>query len=173
MTVCCHSVSMLTQCRSGVKLLSYDESLPNKETNDLIVEVFRLNGLLIATADKLVSKFGLTGARWQVLGAIAMSKTPESVARLARNMGLTRQSVQRVVNEMVEEGMLSFRDNPHHQRAKLVELTKKGQKAFDAAVELQVPWVRALSEGLSKKRLLDAREVLSTIRGRLEAQSDE
>ena len=152
-------------------MFSYDESLPNKETNDLIVEVFRLNGLLIATADKLVSKFGLTGARWQVLGAIAMSKNPEPVARLARNMGLTRQSVQRIVNEMVDEGMLCFRDNPHHQRAKLVELTRKGKAAFESAVQLQVPWVRALSEGISKKRLVDAREVLISIRDRLEAQS--
>jgi DNA-binding MarR family transcriptional regulator len=154
-------------------LFSYDESTPNKETNDLIVEVFRLNGLLIATADKLVSKFGLTGARWQVLGAIAMSATPETVARLARNMGLTRQSVQRVVNEMVEEDMLCFRNNPHHQRAKLVELTKKGKKAFELALELQVPWVHALSTGISKKRLIETREVLAVIRGRLEAQSAE
>lgn len=152
-------------------MFSHDDSLPNKPTNDLIVEVFRLNGLLLATADKLVSRFGLTGARWQVLGAIAMSATPETVARLARNMGLTRQSVQRVVNEMVEEGMLRLRDNPHHQRAKLVELTKKGAAAFDAAIELQVPWVQALSEGISKKRLLDARDVLATIGKRLESQS--
>jgi DNA-binding MarR family transcriptional regulator len=151
-------------------LITYSESRPNKATNDLIVEVFRLNGLLIATADKLVSRFGLTGARWQVLGAIVMSGTPETVARLARNMGLTRQSVQRVVNEMVAEGMLAFRDNPHHQRAKLVEMTRKGEAAFAAALELQEPWVRGLSAGISKKRLVDTRDVLAAIGKRLERQ---
>lgn len=154
-------------------MLSYDESLPNKETNDLIVEVFRLNGLLIATADKLVSKFGITGARWQVLGAIVMSRSPETVARLARNMGLSRQSVQRVVNEMAEEGMLRFRDNPHHQRAKLIEMTSKGEAIFNAALELQIPWVKALSEGISKKRLVEAQDVLVAIRKRLEKQAAE
>src|SRR3546814_3724437 len=92
---------------------------PNKPTNDLIVEVFRLNGSLRATADRLVSKFGITAARWQVLGAIGMPAVPETVARLARNMGLTRQSVQRVVNEMVDDGMLCLLDNPHHVRARL------------------------------------------------------
>lgn len=151
-------------------MISYHDSRPNKETNDLIVEVFRLNGLLIATADKLVARFGLTGARWQVLGAIEMSETPETVARLARNMGLTRQSVQRVVNAMVDEGLLSFRDNPHHQRARLVEMTGKGRAAFEAALELQVPWVKALSEGISTPRLLDTREVLMTIGRRLALQ---
>lgn len=152
---------------------SYHESLPNKETNDLIVEVFRLNGLLIATADKLVSKFGLTGARWQVLGAIAMSEEPETVACLARNMGLTRQSVQRVVNDMVQKDMIRLRNNPHHRRAKLVELTQTGQAAFDSAIELQVPWVRQLSEGISKKRIVDARKVLVAIGTHLEQQAED
>ena len=115
----------------------------NHETNDLIVEVFRLNGLLLATADRLVSKFGLTGARWQVLGAIVKLGVPETTARLARNMGLTRQSVQRVVNEMVSEGMLTFEENPHHKRSKLVIMTPKGERAFERALELQGPGERA------------------------------
>lgn len=142
----------------------------NKETNNLIVEVFRLNGLLLSTADQLVSKFGLTGARWQVLGAIAQAEIPENVSRLARNMGLTRQSVQRIVNEMVADGMLELLDNPHHKRAKLVSMTKKGEVAFEAAIKLQWPWVKELSKGISKKRLIDALDVLQTIGKRLETQ---
>ena len=99
-----------------------------------------------------------------------MAGKPETVSRLARNMGLTRQSVQRVVNEMVQEGMLSLAENPHHRRSGLVTMTRKGEKAFEAALQLQGPWVKALSEGISKKRLLDAWEVLASIRKRLEEQ---
>ena len=147
-----------------------DPKTPNKPTNDLIVEVFRLNGALLQTADRLVSKFGITSARWQVLGAIGLPSVPETVARLARNMGLTRQSVQRIVNEMVDEGMLCLVENPHHQRAKLVTMTDKGRKAFEAAVKLQEPWVKALSSGIGKSRINDAREVLETLRKRLDEQ---
>ena len=139
----------------------------NRETNELIVEVFRLNGLLISTADKWVAKFGLTGARWQVMGALVQTGGLETVSRLARDMGLTRQSVQRVVNEMVADGMLTFEGNPHHKRSKLVSMTPKGEKVFSAALEIQIPWVRELSEGLSKKRLADAKQVLEHIRQRL------
>jgi DNA-binding MarR family transcriptional regulator len=145
----------------------------NRPTNDLIVEVFRLNGCLLATADRLVSRFGITSARWQVLGAIGMPPQPETVARLARNMGLTRQSVQRVVNEMVGEGMLRLLDNPHHRRAKLVTMTDKGRKAFEAALELQEPWVKALSAGIGAERINEACKVLRTLRGRLEQQEAE
>ncbi len=47
--------------------------------------------------DQLLAEFGLTSARWQVLGAVALSGAPQPVASIARNMGLTRQAVQRVV----------------------------------------------------------------------------
>jgi DNA-binding MarR family transcriptional regulator len=106
-----------------------------------------------------------------VLGAIGLPPEPETVARLARNMGLTRQSVQRVVNEMVDEDMLCLLENPHHRRAKLVTMTEKGKKAFQAAYELQVPWVKALSKGIDSKRISDACEILETLRKRLEEQS--
>lgn len=142
----------------------------NKETNDLIVEVFRLNGLLLSTADKLASRFGLTGARWQVLGAIAQADAPETTARIARNMGLTRQSVQRIVNEMIADQLLQLEENPHHKRSKLVVMTPKGMKVFDQAIELQDPWVKALSDGISKKRLKEAQEVLAQLGAKLAAE---
>jgi len=152
--------------------MDLENVLVNEETNRLIVQVFRLNGQLISTADDLVFKFGLTGARWQVLGAIAQAQVPETVSCLARNMGLTRQSVQRIVNEMVAEDMLELSDNPHHKRAKLVTMTRKGEKAFQSALELQGPWVKGLSAGISKKRLVDAIDVLQTIGKRLEEQKE-
>ena len=62
---------------------------------DLVLEVFRLNGRLNASGDALVAKIGLTSARWQVLGAIALKAAPLPVVRIAEAMGLSRQSVQR------------------------------------------------------------------------------
>ncbi|MGA9320678.1 MAG: helix-turn-helix domain-containing protein, partial [Xanthobacteraceae bacterium] len=93
---------------------------------DLVLETFRLNGRLLAAGDALVGDLGLTSARWQVLGAIALSAVPLSVAQIARNMGLTRQAVQRLANEMQGDGLVRFAPNPHHQRAKLVLLTPAG-----------------------------------------------
>lgn len=151
-------------------MLNVESFVENRETNELIVEVFRLNGQLIATADKLVSKFGLTGARWQVMGALVQADGREKVPRLAKNMGLTRQSVQQVINEMVGDDLLCFQDNPHHRRSKLVTMSAKGEKAFAAALEIQLPWVKALSRGISKKRLVDAKLVLEALRNRLEKE---
>ena len=93
----------------------------------LVIEVFRLNGDLLEAGDALVEDLGLTSARWQVLGAIALSPMPISVAHIARNMGLTRQAVQRSVDEMRADGFVRFDANPHHRRAMLVTMTEQGE----------------------------------------------
>src|ERR1700722_13152844 len=100
---------------------------------DLIVTVFRLNGSLIDAGNRLVGAIGLTSAWWQVLGALSLSPAPLPVAHIARNMGLTRQSVQRIVDLLVDKELVRFEANPHHQRAKLVVLTDRGVAATRAA----------------------------------------
>jgi DNA-binding MarR family transcriptional regulator len=139
--------------------------------SELIVTIFRLNGRLLVAGDQLVAGLGLTSARWQVLGAIALSPAPEPVARLARNMGLNRQGVQRIVGELVAEGFVELRDNPHHRSAKLVVMTAKGIKAHCDALRVQAPWVNMLGEGFDPKSIEEAGRILETLRRRLERPS--
>lgn len=147
---------------------------PNKLTaageaaTELILEVFRLNGRLLMSGDRLVASLGLTSARWQVLGAIALAEQPQPVAWLARSMGLNRQGVQRLVNEMIEDGLVETRPNPHHRRAHHIVLTKRGRDAYEAAARLQAPWVTDLVKGLSRDEIATALRVAATLRARLE-----
>jgi DNA-binding MarR family transcriptional regulator len=96
----------------------------------LILAVFKLNGALIAAGDRLVADLRLTSARWQVLGAVAMATAPQTVADIARTMGLTRQSVQRIVNELIASALLERSENPRHMRAPLMQLTASGKKTY-------------------------------------------
>src|ERR1700686_3975617 len=105
----------------------------------LVLEIFRLNGLLVASGDALVAGVGLTSARWQVLGAAALLQGRAPVAHIANFMGLTRQSVQRTADELEKAGIIEFNPNPHHKRARLVTLTPKASAPFDAAMPLQKP----------------------------------
>ena len=134
----------------------------------LILDVFRLNGRLLVAGDRLVAELGLTSARWQVLGAIAYAERPESVAWHARTMGVHRQGIQRIANELEAEGIVEFRPNPHHKRAHLVVLTSKGEKLFDAALALQAPWVNRLSNGLKVKDITTAKRVIEQLKSHLE-----
>jgi DNA-binding MarR family transcriptional regulator len=138
----------------------------------LILEVFRVNGGLLSAGDRLVADLRLTSARWQVLGAVALSPTAEPVARLARSMGLHRQGVQRIVNELEAEGIVTLADNPHHRRAKLVHLTKRGEALYREAGRRQKPWAKDLARGFDPKALVAAHDLLRSLRDRLELAAD-
>lgn len=96
--------------------------------------VFRAHNTLIAVGDRITAPYGLTSARWQVMGAVALSGQPVTVAQIARFMGLTRQAVQRIVNDLERQGMLALSDNPAHKRARLADLTAEGRAAYDAVI---------------------------------------
>jgi DNA-binding MarR family transcriptional regulator len=121
----------------------------------------------------LVAGLGLTSARWQTLGAVAAAEHPQPVAWLARDMGANRQNVQRIINDLQEQGLVAFEDNPHHKRAQLVVLTDKGKQTFDAAMRLQAPWMNDLSEGLSLKDIQTFQSVISALRQKLEKSESE
>lgn len=91
--------------------------------------VFHLNGRLLDIAEHLAAPAGLTGARWQVLGTVVW--TPMSVAAIARELGVTRQSVQRTADILVAQGLAEYLPNPSHRRAKLLNLTDRGREAVD------------------------------------------
>jgi DNA-binding MarR family transcriptional regulator len=139
-----------------------------RSLTDLVIDVFRLNGALLASGDSLVADLGLSSARWQVLGAIAFSPIPLPVAHLARNMGLTRQAVQRSVDEMRNDGLVRLDPNPHHKRAMLVAMTERGRNAYRAAMERQGGWADVLAAGLSPKGVEAASTLLRELRRRLD-----
>jgi DNA-binding MarR family transcriptional regulator len=139
---------------------------------DLALELFRLNNRMLAAGDRLVAGLGLTSARWQVLGTVVAADRPQPVAWLARDMGANRQNVQRIVNDLMNEGLVEFEPNPHHRRAQLVVLTAAGRRAFDAAMRLQAPWINRLSDGLRVADIETTRSVVGALRRRLEADGD-
>jgi DNA-binding MarR family transcriptional regulator len=139
-----------------------------KVFTELVLEVFRFNGRLVFVGDRMTKALGLSTARWQTLGAMALSEQPLTVAEIARNMGLQRQSVQRTVNMLVSSGMVATHENPNHQRARLVLFTKKGRAAYEETVAVQVEWANETAAGFSESELSTALRSLRSLRARLE-----
>lgn len=134
----------------------------------MMLDLFRLNSMILKAGDRLVAPLGLTSARWQILGAVNAAERPQPVAWLARDLGANRQNVQRIINDLQREGLVAFEPNPHHRRAQLVVLTESGRQAFDAAMELQTPWVNQISDGLTVKDLQTVHRVINALQENLE-----
>jgi DNA-binding MarR family transcriptional regulator len=135
---------------------------------DLILEVFRVNGDLLAEGNRLTRAFGQSSARWQILGALR--NQPHTVAGIARDMGLARQSVQRTADLLATEGLVEYTDNPAHRRSKLVRLTPLGLEILALISGRQIAWTNELAEAMpvGEKELRAALEVLRHLRVELE-----
>ena len=138
----------------------------DKALTALILEVFRFNGRMLAVGDGLGRDLGLTSARWQILSAIEQEPLP--VAHVAFNRGLTRQSVQRVVDLLAEEQMVTFAENPRHRRAKLIVITEKGRTSLAAVVMRHAHWVNKIACGIDPDAIADTTAMLATLLQRIE-----
>jgi DNA-binding MarR family transcriptional regulator len=143
---------------------------PEGETaTQVVLAVFRANGLLLAAGDHLAADDGLTSARWQVVGALALAERPLTVPQIARRMGLTRQSVHATVKRLVRDRLVELVPNADHRRSQLVWLTELGQVRYAAIDRRQALWVNRLADGTSPSELETTARVLGELCGRLEA----
>ena len=126
-----------------------------------VVQVARLGGDFTATGEKLAALGGQTLARWVVLDAA--EDGPASVAQIARGRGMARQSVQRVADLLVRDGLAVYEDNPDHRRAKLLAPTPRGRRALRTISTAQKAWADALGDEIGEAELRRLSAILERI----------
>lgn len=90
----------------------------------LVADLYQAAGLARRRGEQIAKSAGQTQARWQVLSVV--SDGPRTVAQAARRLGTARQAVQRVANELAQQGLLRALDNPDHRTSPLFTLTDEG-----------------------------------------------
>lgn len=128
---------------------------------DVVMRTFRLYGAFLEAAEVMTKPVGLTAAWWQVLGAVL--REPLSVSGIAREMGLARQSVQRIADLLVDKGLAEYLPNPAHQRAKLVRPTEAGFAAVARLREAQHEWANRVSAQVSVEDLRTTLETMTKL----------
>lgn len=137
----------------------------------LMADVYELAGLSRRTSESVAAQFDQTVARWHLMSVL--SGGPRTVAAAARRLGLTRQSVQRVADDLVAAGLATTTDNPDHARSPLLELTATGHETLARIVaRSDVLRAQALARaGVTSEDLSKARTVLHDLLRALEEPS--
>lgn len=99
----------------------------------LIDEVRLLHNRFTELLDELHNEFGLTPSQRAVLEHLVQGGV--TVPSLARDRGVTRQHIQTIVNDLINQGLAEPRDNPAHKRSPLIVLTTEGDRAIKAALD--------------------------------------
>lgn len=128
--------------------------------SDLSVQIFQLSSQLLAWGDRFVAPDGLTSARWQMLGAIALAGAPQTAPQVAARMGTTRQGAQKQINLLLADGLLAAQDNAAHARSPLYSLTERGGAVYERVHARWQAQAAAWGAGLTARELVTAARVL-------------
>lgn len=122
--------------------------------------IFKLNGLITQMGESISRPLGQSGARWHVLGH---AFEPQTVAEMARDVGLARQSIQRVADVLAGEGLVAYVNHPTDRRTKIVELTPRGLDALKTLYKHQVLWSDPVVAELGPEQLAEIASQLESV----------
>lgn len=134
-----------------------------KRLTSLILNVFRLNGVLTDWGDAFVSGVNLTSTRWRMLGAVALSEHPLTAPQIAAMMGVTRQGAQKQLNILVESGLLKIISNPLHKRSPIFVLTGTGRDVFEGINQRWKAHAQSIASAFNAEQLSSAYQILDEL----------
>lgn len=118
---------------------------------ELIIPVIQLEAHFSRAGEAIAATGGQTLARWLSLEMIQAE--PATVAQIARKLGLTRQSVQRVADLLENDGLAEYQHNPLHQRSQLVRITPLGRRTLGTIQVAQRAWADKVGRDLGQADL--------------------
>ncbi len=127
----------------------------------LVADVFEAAGAIRQAGDAIAGTVGQSQARWQVLSVL--SEGDWTLATAAGRLGITRQSVRRVVELLVDEALADYQPNPRHRGSPLVRLTRKGRATLAAITSASLSWRTAVAGEISAEALETTRTTLQSL----------
>ncbi len=117
--------------------------LKDHQLKEYIEKIFNGYRETVADAKKVLDKHALGTAHNKVIHLISLYKGI-TISSLLRKLKVTKQSLNRVLNDLVEIKAIEFKRDEIDTRVKHVYLTEEGEKIFDEIFSAQ------------KKRIYDA-----------------
>lgn len=124
----------------------------------LVADIYEAAGLFRRAGESIAEGEGHSQARWQVLSAL--SGPPLTVPQAARRLGITRQGVQRVANDLIGAELVRLLPNPDHRSSPLLELTPGGRQTLERITERAQAFHATLIPSVDATSLAQTRQVL-------------
>ena len=103
----------------------------------LMADVYELAGLSRRVSGRDAAAHGATAAQWHVMSVL--DGGPATVPQIAVRLGMTRQGVQRVVNELTSAGAARRHGGDRERRSPRIELTASGRPLLAALWDESAP----------------------------------
>jgi DNA-binding MarR family transcriptional regulator len=132
-------------------------------------EMLRGTPRLSAASDLFVPENGPKGLAMTVLTAVVRAERPPTVPQIGRSLGYPRQTIQRHVDTLIDDGLVEAIDNPDHKRAKRLEPTSAGRALYKQSHRASLAWAKEFTADLDAEDMATTLRTMRAIRAKLEA----
>jgi DNA-binding MarR family transcriptional regulator len=136
---------------------------------ELLLEVAQCFFRLRAVGQKtgLITSWG--GGAFGFMRSLAVLG-PLTVPQIARMRPTSRQRMQHLADELAEQGLVEFVDNPSHRRSKLVRLTRLGDTRYRALEARFLSISSTMGADLGETAIRRTTEIVRRLSGELRSQ---
>ena len=110
--------------------------LKDDQLKDLIEKLFIINRETFSDSKKVLNKYAIGLAHQKVIHLLSMYEGI-SISELLERLKITKQSLNRVLNDLIKLEALIFKKDDQDTRVKHVFLSEKGKKIFNEVFEIQ------------------------------------
>ena len=136
--------------------------LKDEQLKDLIEKLLISYRETFSDAKKVLDRYSIGLAHHKVIHLISMYQGI-SISELLKRLKVTKQSLNRVLNDLIKLEILTFKKDDQDTRVKHVFLNEKGKKIFNEIFNLQKKRIYNALLNSSSEEVINFDNVLSKI----------
>jgi DNA-binding MarR family transcriptional regulator len=136
--------------------------LKDDQLKDIIEKLFICYRESFADAKKILDKYSIGIAHHKVIHLLSMYKGV-SISELLKKLRVTKQSLNRVLKDLIKQEAIIFKKDKQDTRIKHVFLSEKGEKIFNDLFAIQKKRIYAALLNSSSEEVLNFDSVLRKI----------
>ena len=136
--------------------------LKDEQLKDLIEKLFVSYRETFSDAKKVLDRYSIGLAHHKVIHLISMYQGI-SISELLKRLKVTKQSLNRVLKDLIKLEIITFKKDDQDTRVKHVFLNEKGKKIFNEIFDLQKKRIYNALLNSSSEEVINFDNVLSKI----------
>ena len=136
--------------------------LKDEQLKDLIEKLFISNRETFSDAKKVLDKYSIGLAHHKVIHLLSMYQGI-TISELLKRLKVTKQSLNRVLKDLIKLEIVSFKKDDQDTRVKHVFLNEKGKKIFNEIFDYQKKRISNALLNSSSEEVINFDLVLSKI----------
>ena len=136
--------------------------LKDEQLKDLIEKIFVGYREILSDSKKILDKYSIGLAHNKVIHLLSMYEGI-SISELLKRLKVTKQSLNRVLKDLIKLEIIEFKKNDQDTRIKHVFLNDKGKKIFNEIFEIQKKRIHSALLNSSSEEVINFDNVLKKI----------